>query len=224
MNSHSIDILWRYAPQLIDGFLATIELSCYAISFAFVLGSLCGIALSRHLRVPFLAPILSTYIFVVRGVPFFVQLLMAYFVIPDLFGIDISPFCAAALALILCLAGYIAEIVRAGINSIPRGQWEACYVLGYTKRQALRFVIVPQMLANVWPALSNEITSGVLTSSVVSHIGVLELTKVGSNIIAREMNPMLIYSAIAGLYLLLTTTLIFASRMIERRLRYDHGE
>ncbi|HXW86612.1 MAG TPA: ABC transporter permease subunit, partial [Candidatus Bathyarchaeia archaeon] len=117
---------------------------------------------------------------------------------------------------------YIAEIVRAGINSIAQGQWDACHVLGYTLRQTVWYVIIPQMLCNIFPALINQFDSLIKSTAILSTIGVLEVTRIGMNIIARNMNPGIIYLTIAGLYLITSTLLQFGAHIIERKLAHDN--
>jgi len=220
MTTSTIDLLIKSAPLLLWGMFETLTLSLGALAIALFLGLLVGIATCKRLRVYFLAPVLDAYVFCVRGIPFFVQLLMVYFVLPDLLGLNLSPFAAGVLALGLCSAGYVAEIVRSGINALPDGQWDACRALGYSTFAMLRFVILPQMFAHAIPTFANECISVVLSTSLISQIGALELTKAGANIIAREMNPMAIYGAIAVLYLILTTIIMIVAKWLERRRSY----
>lgn len=222
MNNSCILFLARLSPLLLNGLVTTILLSVASIFIGFLIGTLLGIALSERLRVPIFAPLLASYVFCVRSIPFFVQLLLTYFVIPDLLGIELSPFCAGALALGNCSTGYVAEIIRSGINTVPVGQWEASRILGYNTYATLKHIILPQVFACSLPALFNEFISVILSTSIISQIGVLELTKVGSNIIAREMNPLAIYTILAALYLVITSIVSWTGKYLERRLRYGY--
>ncbi len=181
-----------------------------------------GIACSRAMRMYGIAHLLDFYVFCVRGIPFFVQLLAAYFILPDLLGIELSPFAAGVLALGNCSTGYIAEIIRAAINALPTGQWEASAALGYSTFATIKHIVIPQMLAHSMPMLFNEFISVILSTSIISQIGTLELTKVGANIIAREMNPLPTYTALAVLYLFITTFTSWTGKYLERRARYGH--
>ena len=209
-----------FTPLLLQGLWTTIILALCSSIIGLILGTVVGVLTSTHSRIPILAPLLDSYVFCMRGIPFFVQLLIMYFVIPNLCGIDLSPFAAGALALGLCSTSYVAEIIRAGINAIPKGQWHASLVLGYTRAEALRFIILPQVIAQTIPTLANELISVLLSTSIISQIGTLELTKVGSNIISREMNPLFIYLIIAAMYLVITSFILGLTRLIERKLNH----
>ncbi len=221
MNTVSFDLIIQSWPLLARGMVASVQLAFYSIAIGLIFGTLIGVASSRQLRVPGVAHLFDLYAFCARGIPFFVQLLIVYFVLPDLLGVNLSPFAAGTIALGMCSTGYVAEIIRSGVNAIPHGQWEAAYVLGYSRYQMIRHIILPQVLAIVTPALSNELISVVLSTSIISQIGTLELTKVGANIIAREMNALTIYFTIALLYLSITTSIYVLSKIVERRLCYD---
>lgn len=222
MINSIIQLITTSGPLLLQGFWTTVLLSLCAITIGLSCGMIIGIACSRKMRIAGFAHALDFYIFCVRGIPFFVQLLIVYFVLPDLLGIELSPFAAGAFALGNCSTGYVAEIIRAGINGLPQGQWEASSALGYSTYTALKHIIIPQMLAHTTPALFNEFISVILSTSIISQIGTLELTKVGANIIAREMNPLSVYALLAVLYLLITTIVSISGKYLERRLRHGH--
>jgi len=222
MTNSIVQLIMTSGPLLLQGFWTTVLLSLCSITIGLSCGMVIGIACSHKMRIPGLAHLLDLYVFCVRGIPFFVQLLMVYFVLPDLLGIELSPFSAGALALGNCSTGYVAEIVRAGINALPAGQWEASAALGYSTYAAIKHIIIPQMLTHTMPTLFNEFISVILSTSIISQIGTLELTKVGANIIAREMNPLPTYAVLALLYLLLTTCASWTGRYLERRVRHGH--
>ena len=221
MNSEVIKTISDYAPQLLCGALKTIGIWLCAAAIGIAIGSLLGTVTSNKIRIPILSSIINKVTFVLRGVPFYVQLLIAYFVLPDLLGINLSPFFAGAMSLGLCSAGYVCQIVRTGINSIPNGQWEACYVLGYPFFLTLKNIIFPQMARNVSPAICGELDQLLKSTSLLSAIGFMELTRVGMNIISREMNPVPMYLLIAVLYLSMSWLLNISSRKIEKRMLYE---
>lgn len=221
MNNEVINLLLKSAPLLWQGTIQTLMLSFYSIGIGMVAGTAVGIAMCRRIRIPLLSQVLEVYVFAIRGIPYFLQLLITYFVLPAALGINLSPFAAGALSLGICSAAYVGEIVRSGINALPRGQWEAGKALGYSGTQTLQHIVLPQMFGLTIPTFTNELIQVILSTSIISQVGALELTKAGANIIAREMNPMLIYSSIALLYLGITATVMIIGKLLERSLRYD---
>ena len=188
------------------------------LSFAF--GITFGILSCNRLKKPLITPLIEGLTFIYRAIPFYVQLLIVYFVLPDLLGFNLDPYPASVIALGLCSSGYVAQIVRAGINSIPASQWEAAFTLGYTQPQTLRHIILPQMLRNVLPAFNNELDSMLKSTAIVSSIGMLELTRAAMNLMSREMQPVPIYLTIASIYLCLSALLNKVSRTLERKISY----
>lgn len=210
----------RSLPLLLKGTLMTVKVMLLAASLSFSLGTLFGILTCRQLKVPGLSFLIAAITFVLRAIPFYVQLMIVYFVLPDLLGINFEPFPAAVLALGLCSSGYVAQIVRVGINMLPLSQWETAYTLGYSKWQTLRFVILPQMLQGILPAFNNELDSLLKSTAIVSSIGLLELTRAGMNIVSQEMEPVPIYLMVALFYLCLSTLLNLLTRTLEKRFFY----
>jgi polar amino acid transport system permease protein len=146
-----------------------------------------------------------------KGVPAYVQILVAYFVIPHLLGITVSGFFAASLALDLCSSGYVTEIIRSQIDALPQGQWDACYALGYPLPSMIQHIILPQALKNALPALLGELEQLLKSTSLLATIGVTELTRAGMNIVSRELNPLPVYLMLASIYLLLSAFLTILS-------------
>lgn len=209
-----------YYVLLMQGLCATLWLWLTASFISCVAGIVCGTMRSRVLRMPYVSTALDGITFVLRGVPFYVQLLIVYFVIPAVIGLSFSAYSAALLSLGLCSAAYVSQIVRGGINAIPVGQWEAAQVLGYSTLDTVRYIIIPQMLKIVLPALVGECDQLLKSTSIVSAIGVLELTGAGRNIIVQEMNPLTIYTLLAVIYLSMSAVLTQLSAWVERRM---HG-
>ncbi len=215
-----MDLFIRSLPLLLKGLEMTLHVLFFAASLSFTLGLLFGIFSSRRLKVPVITPLIEGMTFVLRAVPFYVQLMIVYFVLPDLLGFNLDPFPASVLALGLCSSGYVAQIVRAGINSIPVSQWEAAFALGYSMPQSLRSIILPQMVRNVLPAFNNEFDSLLKSTSIVSSIGLLELTRAGMNLVSREMEPVPIYLMVALFYLCLSAIVNMTTRTLERKITY----
>ncbi len=212
------NLFFRSLPLLVQGVQMTLKVLLSAACLSFVLGLFFGVLSCRRLRIPILTPVIEGITFVFRAVPFYVQLMIVYFVLPDLLGFNFAPFPASVLALGLCSSGYIAQIVRSGINAISASQWEAAFTLGYSKLQSLRFIILPQMVRHTLPAFNNELDSLLKSTAMVSSIGLLELTRVGMNLVSREMEPVPIYLTVALFYLCLSGGLNICSRVVERRI------
>jgi His/Glu/Gln/Arg/opine family amino acid ABC transporter permease subunit len=213
-----LDLLSRSYPLLLKGTLMTIQVMLGAASISFSLGLIMGILSCNRLRVPIISSMVEGISFVYRAVPFYVQLLIVYFVLPDLFGFNLEPFSASVIALGMCSAGYVAQIVRGGINAIPAPQWEAAFSLGYDTQQSLRHIILPQMLRNVLPAFNNELDSLLKSTAMASSIGMLELTRMGMNLVSREMEPVPIYLTVAFFYLCMSALLNLITRNLEKKI------
>jgi His/Glu/Gln/Arg/opine family amino acid ABC transporter permease subunit len=201
-------------PFLVKGAVYTIQVSVLAIVFGLVLGWMLGLIAVSGVR--WLRAIAWGYVQFIRGTPLLVQIFLIYFGLPAL-GINIPPYWSGVIALGLNSAGFQAEIVRAGIESIDRGQTEAARSIGMSGFQTLLFILVPQTIRRVIPPLTNELITLTKSSSLLSAIAVLELTHAGQAIIARTFAPFEIYAAVAVLYLILIAILSRGSAILERR-------
>lgn len=204
-------------PLLLKGVLATVEIAIVAIAIGLVGGLLFGILNCRKIHIPYVSLLIDGFVWVIRGTPLFVQVLIIYYALPELIGFSFSPFTAGVIALGINSTAYISEIVRAGIDAIPDGQWEAAYVLGLRPSQVLRGIILPQMFRITLPGLTNELTSLIKETSILMVIGVAELTKVSKDIVARELDPMTIYLTAAFLYLCLTSGISVLAQQLQKR-------
>jgi His/Glu/Gln/Arg/opine family amino acid ABC transporter permease subunit len=197
----------------------TLQVAIGAVAIGLLGGLALGILNCRKIMAPTLQAILHGFVWIIRGTPLFVQVLIMYYALPQLTGISLTPFAAGVLTLGINSTAYISEIVRAGIDAIPDGQWDASFVLGLTRWKTLKGIILPQMFRISLPGLTNELTSLIKETSILMVIGVAELTKVSKDIVARELDPMTIYVAAALLYLLMTSTISFFTHKIQGRYR-----
>jgi arginine/lysine/histidine/glutamine transport system substrate-binding/permease protein len=212
-------------PTLLRGALVTLQLTAISVLLGMIAGSLLGI-----IRLSPVTPLrwaTIAYIDFFRGTPLLVQILMIYFGIPALiqgFGIEFSMnrLTAAVTALTLNSAAYLAEIVRAGIQSIEKGQTEASESLGLGSVQTMRFVIFPQALRRMLPPLGNEFITLLKDTSLVSVIGFQELLQEGRLIIANNYRAFEIYAVVAVIYLALTLLSSRAFSFLERRMNPVH--
>jgi His/Glu/Gln/Arg/opine family amino acid ABC transporter permease subunit len=208
------ELLRRVWPLLLLGASWTLRLTLLALLFGTPLGLL--IALGRISHFWPLSAAATVYVEVIRGTPLLVQIFFIYFVLPVI-GISLPELPAALWALSVNTSAYIAEIFRAGIQSIETGQMEAARSLGMTYPQAMQRVILPQAIRRVVPPLTNEAIALLKDSSLVSIMGMAELTRQGQELANRFAAPMTIWPAVALFYLLMTLPLTRLAQYLEAR-------
>jgi His/Glu/Gln/Arg/opine family amino acid ABC transporter permease subunit len=216
-----LDFMASFGPLLLQGMRTTVLVWIATSIMSLILGTLIGIIRARRMRIPFVSKAFDIITFVLRGVPFYVQLLIVYFVLPDLLAINLSPICAGILSLGMCSAAYTSQMVRGGINALADEQWEAAWVLALPKVATLSRVILPQAFRTILPMLCSEFDMLLKSTSIISAIGVLELTRVGMNIIAHEMQVVTVYVVIALMYLAISSILNLLFNRCERKYAYD---
>jgi polar amino acid transport system permease protein len=158
---------------------------------------------------------------VVRSVPILVLILWVYYGLPPVTGITIGVFWAGVLALALSDSAFQAEIFRAGIQSISRGQYEAAYSVSLGYRDTMRYVILPQAIRRILPALGNQLVYMLKMSSLVSVIGMQELTRKANELVVSEYRPLEIYTVLVLEYLVLILIVSAGVRWLERRMQVD---
>ena len=208
-------IIGESIPLLAQGLVATVKISVMSVIFGTIAGFLLGLA--TFLPIPPLRWFVRVYVDFVRGTPLLIQVFLVYFALPVI-GINLSEFWAGVAALSFNAAGFIAEIVRAGIGAIDRGQTEAAKSFGLTPGKVLVHILLPQISLPTLPPLTNELISLVKGSSLLSVISVYELTRAGQAIISVHFVPFEIYALIAIYYWVVVSLLAWFSRSLERRL------
>ncbi len=193
----------------------TLRITALSLVFGILLGTL--VALARMSPVRWLSGLTLGYIELLRGTPLLVQIFLIFFGIPQLTQQQINEFVAGVIAFSINSSAYVAEILRAGIQSIPKGQREAALSLGFSPTQTLRYIILPQAFTRVIPPLVNEGITLLKNSSLLSAIAVVELTRAGQLISARTFKPFEMYLAVSLIYLTMTLVLSFVARQLERR-------
>lgn len=201
---------------LLDGMVWTMALSATAITISIGLGLL--VALPGLTARPRLQALNRVYVELVRSVPVLVMILWVYYGLPIVTGLEVGVFAAGVIALALSDSAFEAEIFRAGIQSIERGQHEAAEALGLTGWQKYRLVILPQALRRILPALGNQFVYMLKMSSLVSVIGMQELTRRANELVVAEYRPLEIYTVLVLEYLVLILLVSGAVRRLERRL------
>lgn len=202
-------------PQLINATIVTVELTALAI----ILGTFIGliVALLKISKMKILNVIGGFYTWIFRGIPLLVQLIFIYFALPDV-GIEFTAFQSSVIGLSLCGGAYIAEIIRAGIQSIDNGQMEAGLSLGMTYAQTMRRIIIPQTYRRLIPPMGNEFITLTKDTALVSAITMTELLRRAQLIAASEFRSLEMYAAAAILYLFLTTLFTIVFNKIENKL------
>jgi len=202
-------------PYMLKGSVVTLEISVCALALATLVGLVFGLISASELTL--LKPIIRAYVYFVRGTPALVQIFLVYFALPKI-GLELSPFASGVVALAFNSAGFISEIVRAGLQSIDHGQTEAALSIGMTNRQSIMFILLPQSLRRITPPLTNEIITLVKSSSLLSVISISELTRSAQVIIAERFVPFELFAELAVFYLVMISVLSWFSEFVEKRL------
>ena len=206
--------IYRYRALFWQGWLATIGLSIAALLFSALLGLMSALALrSRLLALRFLARI---YVELVRGTPLLVQILIFFYVVADAIGVG-NRYVVGVLTLAFFSGAYIAEIIRAGIESVGQSQLESARAIGLTRAQTYRHVIFPQALRQILPPLAGQFVSLVKDSSLLSIISISELTWNAESVSAMTYSTLESYLPLAAGYLVLTLPISLWTRHLERR-------
>jgi len=204
----------RWQPGLLlKGLLLTLKISVISIFLGILIGLFTGLARLSNSPAPKWLAI--GYIELIRGTPLLVQIYIFYFFVGQVFGL--SSFWAGTLALSVFAGAYIAEIIRAGIQSIHRGQVEAARSLGMSYYLSMRYIILPQAFKRILPPLAGQFISLIKDSSLVGVIALVELTRAGREIGTSTFNYFEVFFTVAALYLILTFTLSMLVQYLERR-------
>lgn len=210
------DVWWRALPSHLDGAKVTLGLTSISVCLGILLGTVIGMA--RLSQRKWLSRPAAVYTDFLRGTPLIVQIFVVYMGLPQ-FGIRLSAWVAAVIALSLNSSAYVAEIVRAGIQSIDRGQFEAAFSTGMSWAQTMRYVILPQAFRRIIPPLGNEFIALLKDSSLVAVISLEELLRKGQINVTRFYRPFEIYIQVAIIYLVMTKTISLLVAYAERKLR-----
>jgi polar amino acid transport system permease protein len=205
--------VWAAMPRLAEGARLTVMLSVATIGIGLAIGIVCALARTSHRA--YLHWPASIYVESIRNTPFLIQLFLIYFGLPSL-GIRLDPVEAALIGMSVNCGAYATEIVRAGIDAIPRGQLEAARALGFPVPSIVRHVILFPALRAVFPALASQFILVMLGSAVVSTVSVEELTGVAHLIETENFRPFEVYLVVTAIYLAIAFTLKFVFAMVDR--------
>ncbi|SHD76863.1 amino acid ABC transporter permease [Schnuerera ultunensis] len=214
-----VELFIEYKYYYLIGVRITLLLSFLSLIIGTTLGALLSIL--KLSKGKFLRAISNIYIEIVRGTPMMVQIALVYFGSYVIMGVNMDGFLAALIAVSLNSAAYVAEIIRSGIQSIDKGQIEASRSLGLSEGQTMRYIIMPQAIKNILPALGNEFVTLIKETAVASTIGVADLmyaSKIVQSTSFQPFNPLII---VAIIYFIFTYTLSKVIGLFERRLAHN---
>ena len=204
---------------LLSGLTTTVYISVLSIIISAIVGFI--VAIPSLAKNKFLTYINIGYVEIVRAIPLLVLILWIYYGLPIMTGISFSPFVSGIIALSISESAFQAEIFRAGINSIKKAQWEAGSSLGLNFFKRLRLVILPQAIKNILPALGNQFVYVLKMSSLVSIIGIGDLTRKANELVVSTYRPLEIYTFLILEYLVLILIVSYFVRKLEKRLKKD---
>lgn len=210
-------IVWDYRMVFVRGAIVTAQITFWATLIGILVGLPLGLMRRSEfalLRVP-----ASTFIELFRSTPALVQLVWIYYSLPILTGLQMSNFVSVSIGLGLHAAAYFAEIFRAGVNSIARGQWDAARAIGMSYTQAMRRIILPQAVRRMVPPFINEFASLIKLTTLGSVLAVYELLHEANNLINNTYRPLEVYTVLAVAFAVLIYPIIFASQRLEQRWR-----
>lgn len=208
-----------FIPLLWAGITVTIPLAVVV----FILGTTLAffVAIIRINKTPLLYPIANFYVWIIRGTPLLVQLFIVFFGLPKL-GIIIPAIPSAIIAFTMSVGAYSSEIIRAAIQAVPKGQWEAAQALSLSYSQTMRKIIIPQSLKIAIPPLSNSFIALVKDTSLAASVTVVEMFLVAQRITATTYEPLLLYIEVALIYLIFSTVLNVIQSKMEARLEVSN--
>lgn len=216
------ELLMESLPKLAKGLGVTIEMTICALLIAILLGMVsCFLKISK---LKFLNLISDIYVNAIRGTPLMVQAFFLYFGMTGAFGFKMSNFLASVIILSLNAGAYLSEIFRSGISAVNKGQMEAARSLGLPYHVAMIKVVLPQAIRIVIPSVGNQFIITLKDTSILSAIGMPELMKAGTLIVARNFRGFEVYGIVAVMYFIVIMILTQLLRLVERRLSNDKGK
>lgn len=205
-------VLVPYMNMFARGVGVTIKASALGV----LAGSALGVFVGAFRVLPFkpMRWLMSTYIYILRGTPLMIQLFLIYFGLPAL-GINLDAFTAGIIGIGINSSGYVGEIVRGGIEGVPKGQWEAARMLGLSYWQTMRIIVLPQAIRHMLPAIGNEFVTLIKESSLLSVLAISDLTMVGQQVRSVTYASFETFIFVAVIYLVLTSVTSGALQLLE---------
>lgn len=212
-----IDIIWQSIPTLLEGAKLTVYITLIGLIGGMFIGTVAGTA--RAFGNKSVNTLAFLYIEFIRGTPIVVQVMFIYFALPLAADIKLDAMTAAIIAIVINSGAYIAEIVRGALLSIDKGMIEAGKALGVSNRHVFFDIVAPLAFRRMIPSLGNQCIVSLKDTSLFIVIGVAELTRQGQEIMASNFRALEVWSAVAVIYLLMTTAMALALRLTEKRMK-----
>ena len=211
-----MDYFFNILPALLEGCAVTVQVFLITLALAVPLGL--ALALLRISRFGLLSGLVNGYIWLMRGTPLMLQMLFIYFALPfiPVIGVRLPDFPSAIVAFVLNYAAYFAEIFRAGIQSIGKGQYEGAQVLGMTYAQTMRRIVLPQVIKRILPPMSNETITLVKDTSLIYVLAMNDLLRAARGLVQRDFTTMP-FAVAAAFYLLMTLVLTYGFQRLEKK-------
>lgn len=213
----TLDLFKDSLPSMLSGLSMTLKITIISLIIAFILGIIFGLMIISKKKI--LKYIAVAYVDIIRGTPLIVQAFFIYFGLPGVLNIKIDPFTAGVIAVSLNSGAYMAEIFRGGILAVDKGQMEAARSLGLPYHTAMAKIILPQAIRQMIPSIINQFIIALKDTSILSVIGIKELTQSGEIIISSTYRAFEIWGMVAVFYFVIITVVSLISRTIERRLK-----
>ena len=201
---------------LLEGVKNTLLISLCSCVIGFLFGIV--IALCEEYGSPILQWIVYIYVNIMRGTPMLIQILGAYYVLP-MIGIHCSAMITAIIAIGLNSGAYLSQVIKSGISSVSKMQIEGAYVLGFSRYQTARYIVLPQAIRTIFPALLNELVTLIKDSSLASTINVLELTKQGRIMMSQTYDALSVFFMLFCMYLIITSAVTYVMHVVEKRIK-----
>ncbi len=204
-----------FVKLLIPGIRVTIPLTVISFTCGIIIAL--AVALVQVAKIPVVRHLARFYVWIIRGTPMIVQLFVVYFGLPSI-GIRLAAFPSAVIVFSLSVGAYCSETIRAAIESVPKGQLEACYCVGMTFPQAMLRIVIPQAMRAAFPPLSNSLIGLVKDTSLAYSVAVVEILATAQRIAARTYDYFWLYCEAGLIYLIFSTVLTWGQRAMERRM------
>ena len=211
------ELILEFKELFLSGIINTLLIALLSCLLGITVGTITGILLSIRKGVVYW--LIMFYVNVVRGTPMLIQIASMFYIL-KFAGYSITAFWSAIISIGLNSAAYMSQIVLSGINSVPKGQWEAAKVLGFSRFQTMQYIILPQAIKTVIPSFANELITLVKDSSLASTIGVYELTKQSEIIMSQTFDVPTVYIVLACTYLIITGILSLLVLQLDKKFSY----